>query len=284
MKVFFVAVFDPSSTNYSQAKGFEKNGVEVIRYEYRQIAKDLGVRGRDDDLIKQISLEKPDVILFSKCNDVDIRVVKEANKVGKTVLWYMDPLNSNFNEALRAKVKECDYTFCALRIPYNEACKLSDSVYFLQEGFDEEANFPMEIPKIHEVSFIGNLRNERAKYHKEIGFTVITDAYGEKHSEAVSKSRINLNFTEGGTSDRTYKVLASGGFLLTERWPQMEDDFEDGKDFDTFSGVEELKKKIAYYLEHEEERKAIAFHGHMTVQKFNRTNWAKEILGVCNEV
>ena len=101
---------------------------------------------------------------------------------------------------------------------------------------------------------------------------------GAKHSKAVSETKVNLNFTEGGTSDRTYKVLASRGFLLTQSWPRIEEDFKIGVDLDTFDSVNDFKQKIEYYLTHEDERKEIAAHGYRTVQKFNRTNFAKEII------
>ena len=163
--------------------------------------------------------------------------------------------------------------------PYEAAKQYGgDKVNFLQEGFDHIQNYPVNTDYLYEASFIGVLRNKRVDYHREIGFKVISDAYGEKHSEAVSQSKINLNFTEGGTSDRTYKVLASKGFLLTEPWPNMGLDFIDGKDLVTFNNSNELKNKIEYYLNNEEERLIIAENGYKSVQKFSRLEWAKKIL------
>jgi spore maturation protein CgeB len=195
------------------------------------------------------------------------------------VLWYPDPINSNFSISLIEKIKRCSFSFCSIWDSYLKAKEIGgEKVWFLQEGYDHLSNFPIETPYLYNVCFIGGLRNRRYEYEKAIGFKVIQNAYGKEHSLIVSQTKINLNFTEGGTSDRTYKVLASKGFLLTEPWVSMENDFIVGQDFDIFINIEELKNKIQYYLEHESERLKIAEHGYQTVQKFDRINWAKQIL------
>lgn len=284
MKIMMVAVFSETSTNCSQAKGFENNRCEVIRYDYRQRSLILGKNRRDDEIIDIVFKIKPDIIFFSKCNDVNIRVIHASNKISKTVLWYMDPFNRQFTDALKEKVRFSNFTFCALDEPYEEAKKINkESVYFLQEGFDEDSNYPMDVPYVNDISFIGSLRNERKKYHDDLGFFVYNNAYGSLHSKAVSESKINLNFTEGGTSDRTYKVLASKGFLLTQSWNRMENDFCVGRDLDTFDSIGCLREKIELYLSNDKLRLEIANNGYNTVQKFNRSNFAKRILEVVND-
>ena len=279
MKVMMIAVFIPTSTNCSQANGFENNGCEVIRYDYRQRAREIGDNNRDNEIIDICSKQKPDIVFFSKCNEVNICVVKECNKYSKTVLWYMDPLNIGFSDELRQKIAISNFTFCALTQPYNEAKKINPAnVFFLQEGFDEKNNYPMNVPYVNDVAFIGALRNERQDYFNILRFKVYNNVYNDMHSKAVSETKINLNFTEGGTSDRTYKVMASRGFLLTQPWPEMERDFIDGVDLVTFNGTDDLKSKIDFYLANEEIRMAIAQKGYETVQKFNRTNFAKHII------
>jgi len=285
MKVIFVAVFNPNSTNVSQSDGLKKNGCEVIQFNYRVLAQQLGNQQRDKYLVEMCRTEKPDAVIFSKCNEIQSWVVDECNKVSKTILWYMDTLNENYNNSLIQKIQKCDLVFCGIWSSYLKAKELGgNKVYFLQEGYDHLCNYPVDTPFIRDVCFIGALRNKRYDYHKEINFPVIQNAYSTEHSKVVSQTKINLNFTEGGTSDRTYKVLASRGFLLTEPWESMEDDFIVGKDFDIFTSIKELKEKINYYLNHEDERLKIAEHGYDTVQKFDRINWAKHIIDKLKEI
>lgn len=278
MKILFVAVFNYNSTNLSQADGFKKNGHELVEFNYREYAEKNGSLRRNNEIIRITKDENIDVVVFSKCNEITSDVVIECNKYAKTILWYMDPVNGNFNASLIEKIKLCNYTYCALWNSYFEAKKYGDNVYFLHEGYDHTSNYPIDMLKCYDVTFIGQLRNHRYDYYKSLNFKLIDNAYGKEHSIAVSQSKINLNFTEGGTSDRTYKVLASKGFLLTEPWVNMEKDFIVGHDLDIFTSVNELAEKIEFYLKNEDKRNKIAENGYLTVQKFDRINWAKKIL------
>lgn len=280
MKILFVGVFSYESTNTSQADGFRKNGCEVIEFNYREIAQKIGNKGRDQYLAHTCVLEQPDAIIFSKCNEIESWVVWFCNKICKTILWYMDPLNAGFNDSLIEKIKLCTHTFCALGEPHWEATKIAgaEKVSFLHEGYDHLSNYPIDTPYKYDYCFIGNPRGWRQKYVQALNIPIISNAYGKEHSQVVSETKINLNFTEGGTSDRTYKVLASKGFLLTEPWDGMERDFTIGKDLDVFTNVEELKNKIEFYLTNEQLRKEIANNGFNSVQKFDRIRWAKQIM------
>lgn len=66
---------------------------------------------------------------------------------------------------------------------------------------------------------------------------------------------------------RTFEVPACGGFLLTGDADNLREYFVDGKEIVIFQNPEDLKKKCQYYLEHEEERKAIAKAGLSRVLK-----------------
>ena len=66
---------------------------------------------------------------------------------------------------------------------------------------------------------------------------------------------------------RVYEILGCGGFQLVDRRKYMEGVFEDGKDLVVFETVDDLRKKIKYYLANEEERLAVASHGYETVRK-----------------
>ena len=51
MKVMMIAVFSSISTNNAQADGFEKHNCEVIRYNYRVRANEIGRGQRDQEII-----------------------------------------------------------------------------------------------------------------------------------------------------------------------------------------------------------------------------------------
>ncbi len=88
-----------------------------------------------------------------------------------------------------------------------------------------------------------------------------------------SNSKINLQITartiETGLSQRVWDVLACGGFLLMNFQQELFNYFEPGKDMDFFESQEDLVEKIAYYLEHEDERQEIAKNGMEKVKKYH---------------
>lgn len=288
MKILHVAVFKSTSTNVWQADAFNVLGHAVIRYDYRRRAVELDGKltnnnpKRDQELITLCKKELPDLILFSKCNQMNVKVIEECGKVGTTALWYMDP-KGNIDNELILKMGAVHYVFSARWDGYYESLKHNPNTFRICEGYDPKVHFPHNVPKKYNVSFIGQLRQNRQKFANHVDFDIITDAYNEKHAIVVSESKINLNFTEGdGTSDRTYKVLAAGGFLLTQPWHKMEEDFEVGKDFDIFTTVGELKHKINFYIRNEDKRNEIALHGMRTVEKYNNIEYARRIVEVTN--
>lgn len=263
IKVLFFGVFSENSTNISQANAFEKNGCQVIRHDFRrnpQLPADEGF----------------DLIFYSKCNELGIDAVTKYK--GIKCLWYMDPMNGNYNQSFIDKLKIVTFACFALYEPWGKALNAITSCHLIEEGFDPDVDKIINDDYIFDVSFIGNLYDEKRKnYQKETGFSMIQCSRME-HPYKVAQSRINLNFTDGGTSDRAYKIMSSGGFLLSEAWPGCP--FEDGKEFISFDGVADLNTKIQYYLSRFDERQEIADNGWRSVQKYGRDIWAKRILDI----
>lgn len=84
-----------------------------------------------------------------------------------------------------------------------------------------------------------------------------------------SQSKINLNITaksiHSGLSLRIFDILGCGGFLLTNWQAELAEFFEPGTDLETYSSMEELHDKCAYYLSHDDERIKIARCGYEKV-------------------
>lgn len=280
--VLFVAVFNDKSTNVSQSTALRKAGCDVIEYDYRAKLAELKTpHHRDADLVNLCRNANPDIVIFSKCNDIDYGVVKQCNKVAKTVMWYMDPLTS-WAKSLEDKIKLCDYTFCDKQQALEKAKKLTKNAYYLAEGYDADIDKPHKSIKEIRASFIGTLYGRRKEMLDGVDCQIFNNAYGKDHAEIVCQSIINLNVcTDRTASDRIYKIMAAGGFLLTDDWEGRQ--FEDGKDLVIYKDKDDLKEKIKYYLSHDKERNKIAKTGHKSVQKYTRDNWAKTILEVTNE-
>ncbi len=83
-------------------------------------------------------------------------------------------------------------------------------------------------------------------------------------------SGINLNITlrsiQRGIPLRAMDIMGCGGFLLTNYQEDMLQFFEPGVDYVYYESRADLMDKIAYFLEHEDERRAIAKRGHAKVK------------------
>ena len=80
------------------------------------------------------------------------------------------------------------------------------------------------------------------------------------------QSKINLNISlrsiRSGIPLRAFDIMGCGGFLLSNFQRDFLDYFVPGEDFVFYENKEDLLWKIDYYLEHEEERQAIARNGY----------------------
>ena len=94
--------------------------------------------------------------------------------------------------------------------------------------------------------------------------------YWSEMPKVFHESKINLNFTipniKSGIPLRAWDVLGSGGFLLTNYQAEIPLYFEEGKDLVCFDGVDDLREKTDYYLNHEGERQRIARSGYEKVK------------------
>lgn len=157
---------------------------------------------------------------------------------------------------------------------------------FLQIGIDPKVfNKHEQNRPHHQVVFMGNgygsqfpLGQERQILVNNLnswGYTVYGGYGGAKgnlngnqleESIVYNNTDIAINhshFNEDRyTSDRIFRILASGTFCLSHHYKEIENDFEVGKHLDTYRNFTELRDKIKFYLDNPVERKRIADHGY----------------------
>ncbi len=101
-------------------------------------------------------------------------------------------------------------------------------------------------------------------------------------------SKINLNITlrsiKTGIPLRAMDIMGNGGFLLTNYQEEMLEYFEPDKAFVYYTDYEELCEKVDYYLQHEDEREAIAACGCEKVRtQHTFTQRLEQILAIVSE-
>lgn len=151
-----------------------------------------------------------------------------------------------------------------------------------------------------DVCFVGSITKDRIRYLQELrefNFKFWGDikpgvkipdplkanykgqTRGKKMVKIFNASKICINFQPkdmvSGGNMRTFEIPGSGAFQLADR--VADEYFVKGKEVVTFDSIIDLKKKIRYYLTHEQERKKIAERGyvrahrdHTYVQRFKK--------------
>ena len=109
--------------------------------------------------------------------------------------------------------------------------------------------------------------------------------YFDEMPKIFKLSKINLNISlkciQTGIPLRVLDILGSGGFLLTNWQEEIAEYFTDGEELVMYSSIEDAVAKCKYYLEHEDERKAIANNGYRKVKElFPYEDRVREMLRV----
>jgi spore maturation protein CgeB len=87
-----------------------------------------------------------------------------------------------------------------------------------------------------------------------------------------SKMTLAIHYQNGKTpcyqaSPKVYETMACQSFLLVDNQKDVRSLFEDGRHLVIFKDIEDIREKIAYYLNHSQERKEIARQGYEEVIK-----------------
>lgn len=91
-------------------------------------------------------------------------------------------------------------------------------------------------------------------------------ALGSDYAKALLGARVGVNVVNqqnlAGTNCRVFEVTALGRLLVTNYGAEVADElFQDGKEVVCYRSPEELRGKVAYYLDHPDEREQIARAG-----------------------
>jgi len=173
----------------------------------------------------------------------------------------------------RTKGHDFDFLFAAQR---DGAAALRDeglAARWLPLACDPHIHRPHEVPKTHDVCFIGNLcpgpRSELLQLiQRRFPNTFVGRRYFSDMARAYSAARLVFNRSiRNDVNMRVFEALACGSLLVTN---DLSDNgqgeiFRDGEHLVAYTEAEEMLATIAFYLTHEEERERIAACGRAVV-------------------
>jgi len=140
-------------------------------------------------------------------------------------------------------------------------------VVFVGTPHDRRVGMIQGLIRRHKIPLhvYGNSWNKTLVYHlekKHFHPAVLCEEY----VQVIAGSRISLGFVSSSNRDeytmRTFEIPACKGFLLAERTPVHQELYEEGKEAEFFSSIEECADKIRHYLSSESARKDIAEAGY----------------------
>lgn len=166
--------------------------------------------------------------------------------------------------------KKADIVFCAQKRAVDEMKR--DGVknpIWLPHAVEPLAYQKGEMAtKRYDVCFVGNVNSQNRADALDRLFSEFPNFYygqalfnDAANRFAQSKICFNISMTDD-LNMRTFEVMSTGSFLLTNWIPTIEDLFEDGKHLVLYRSLDEMVDKAKYYLAHDDEREKIAQAGY----------------------
>jgi len=250
-------------------------------------------------LIDLVRKEKPDVVWFDKPIYFTRATVRAIKALGAFTICYnqdnpfgprKDGCWFQFKRIFRLFDLHC--LFREADVERYGRWKLP--FYKTMMSYDPAQHFPAQEsakpPQDREISYIGSPFEDRPQFLLDLSYKhglpvsisgprwkkfispqsyreLVKDDYlaNQAYREAIWRSKINLAFNthlnEDDVAHKSAEITACGGFLLALRTKGHQAMFEEGREAEFFSSIDECATKIRYYLAHPEERMAIARRG-----------------------
>ena len=242
---------------------------------------DLGVQMLDTDyridrahLFGRLSYPC-DLMLVLKGEGIPPELIRAAPCV--TALWYPDDLiaTEHGKQHIAHNGHAFDVVYGISKWDLDEYRKLNcQDVRWLPLACNPKVHRKLEgVTKLYDISFVGSLYPERKALLERLSiqFNVhYESAFGEAMVRIFNQSKIVLNVPVGGVTSgnlphRVFEALACGSLLFTNAVPGLAELFTDREHLVCYDVGTALGELLAYYLEHEDEREAIAEAGRQEV-------------------
>ncbi len=149
-----------------------------------------------------------------------------------------------------------------------------EQVYWLPLAAAPDVHRQLDLPKIYDVGFVGNIARAHRSTPRARRLKLIAERFNmndfyrtytlEEVGRIYNQSRIVFNTSiAGDVTMRVFEGTACGALMLTDLVANgLNELFEIGQEIITYQDDVDLLDKIAYYLEHERDRAIIAQAGH----------------------
>lgn len=212
------------------------------------------------------------------------------NGTDPVVYWPTDTHINGDSYAYRLSLaKRSDIVYTAQKVTVEQFAADGVTATWLPCGFEPLAYPKYELAaKTYDVCFVGHINTPNRiealdRLFKEFPEFYFGQLAFEDAAHKYAESKICFNIAlNNDVNMRCFEVTGSGNFLLTNRIPSLEELFVDGKEIVMYDDLDDMVAKAKYYLEHDEEREAIAAAGYARSMKDHR--FSKRVDIILNDI
>jgi len=292
-------------------KGFRELGFDYTGFNWQPYRFEHGTENLRKFVVELAGYEKPDIVFAHVQNPevFDLETWSLLSERGFVINYTFDVRKVEKQKWMYEVAKIVGHTFFACKEDVAN-CRVEgiQNVSHIHSSCDMELFQPAERRNLYafDVVFAGNrydntnLDFPMAQYRQNMiqtleacGHKFMPYGLGQRGGLLRPEQEVNVyNFSKicinqnnfylhGYTSDRLWRIMASGSFCLTHHFPGIEKVFERGVHLDWFENFDEMLDLVDKYLKDDEERKAIARVGCNYVRE-NHTwkNRIEEMLNV----
>lgn len=298
--ILFAAIYAPTFSPKAMIKGMEENGFRVETYDWQKVKFNAGIEGLNDRIIVKAMEVQPDLIFLHLQNTetITVETAKGLQKIAPVInytfdvrsdiSWYKEiaPFITHTYFGCQEDVDECAKEGIA-----NVGIMQSSADYDYYKKITPVANIP-------EILFIGanysttnmnfplsNHRQEMIKFLQkeypeplfgDYGMGQTNNRFINIHEEFFLYNTAKIVIVQNQfdrehyQSDRIWRAMGSGAFVLAHKTKGIDKMFNVGEHLDVWSDFDELKSKIDYYLDNDDKRIGIAIAGYNYVRNTQR--------------
>ncbi len=203
-----------------------------------------------------------------------------------SVFWHSDT-HMGYEWRLE-KAKRTDFNLCCQKRAVEDFKR--DGIpnpIFMPHAVEPKAYPNIQAIKKYDICFLGHISTPERIDLLDVTFKEFKNFwYGQRRfeeaAEQYGKTKICLNHSiKDDINMRTFEVMATGSFLLTSDIPTLHDLFEDGKHCVMYKDHADMIEKAHYYIDHDDEREAIAKAGQAeTLKNHTFKNRVEQVLEV----
>lgn len=290
MRICYIGKFKQLWDEEYIARSLEAIGVEVYR---------IDENTRYTQLISEIVTYKPDFVLFAKFNVGNPEIVLHElrkHKI-KTVCWVFDLYFGYDREYMVSKraMFKADLVVTTDGGHDDEFKLRGINHHVVRQGIYKPECYRLTGEKKYDVIFVGsdNPSNQRREMLDKIRYDFDFTWFGRGNTNEVRGEELNKLYAQTKVvvgdsvyskhywSNRVVETLGRGGFLIHVEVEGIKNEYPFLVTYQK-DDYEDLKKKIQYYLEHDEEReRIIASNLDWVYNNYTCEHQCKKLIEIC---